>query len=134
VSDASTRGLYGKFIVKRSDGTDAPGEKHDGCTYFVLDLEHDKHAASALRAYARSCAKSHPQLARDLVAVADGNKLVAQKPSLSTLSASRMSEPTPAESKLTPTTMCPDGERHVLRCIRCEIPASLTPPADQEPR
>lgn len=27
------------------------------------------------------------------------------------------------ESWLTPTTLCPDGEKHVLRCIRCEIPA-----------
>ncbi len=28
------------------------------------------------------------------------------------------------ESQLTPTTMCPDGSLHVLRCIRCEIPAA----------
>jgi hypothetical protein len=82
MSDTSTRGLYGKFIVKRSDGTDAPGEKHDGCTYFVLDLEHDRYAPAALRAYARACEKTHPQLSRDLKAVADGNKLVAQKPAL----------------------------------------------------
>jgi len=82
MAESSTRGLYNKFIVRRTDGSDAPGEKHDGCTYFVLDLEHDKHALPALRAYARSCESTHPQLARDLIAVADGNKLVAQKPTL----------------------------------------------------
>lgn len=27
------------------------------------------------------------------------------------------------QSQLTPTTECPDGEKHVLRCIRCEVPA-----------
>lgn len=28
-----------------------------------------------------------------------------------------------ATSQLTPTTMCPDGALHILRCIRCEMPA-----------
>ena len=28
------------------------------------------------------------------------------------------------ESQLSPTTQCPDGELHVLRCIRCELPAT----------
>lgn len=50
-----TRGLFGKFIVRRVDGTDAPGGKHDGCDYFVLDVTHDPHAIPALRAYAASC-------------------------------------------------------------------------------
>ena len=45
-------GLYRKFEVHRTDGRDAPGEKHAGCRYFVLDLEHDGLASTALTAYA----------------------------------------------------------------------------------
>lgn len=73
------RGLYGKFFIRRVDGTDAPGKKHDGCHYFVLDLDHDRHAIPALRAYAKSCAKEYPALAADLKKVADGNRLIATK-------------------------------------------------------
>lgn len=46
--DERTTGLYRKFIVTRTDGKSAPGQKHDGCDYFVLDLTHDPHAAPAL--------------------------------------------------------------------------------------
>lgn len=60
------RGLYEKFAVRRTDGTDAPGQKHDNCQYFVLDTTHDPHAAPALRAYANSCAAEYPALAHDL--------------------------------------------------------------------
>ena len=60
------RGLYRKFFVDRTDGRSAPGEKHDGCDCFVLDLDHDPHALPALRAYARSCRVAFPALARDL--------------------------------------------------------------------
>jgi hypothetical protein len=60
------RGLYNKFIVQRADGSDAPGGKHHGCEYFVLDVTHDKYAAAALRAYAEACATEYPLLARDL--------------------------------------------------------------------
>lgn len=59
-------GLIDKFIVRRSDGTDGPGLKHDGCRYFVLDLIHDRHAAAALSAYADSCESDYPALAIDL--------------------------------------------------------------------
>lgn len=59
-------GVYEKFKVERTDGRSEPGEKHHGCTYFVLDLNHDKHAIPALRAYAKSCAKEYPELAADL--------------------------------------------------------------------
>lgn len=65
-------GLYpeGKFIVRRRDGSDAPGKKHDGCWHFVLDVKHDPHAAVALRAYADSCASDgYTKLAEDLRAV-----------------------------------------------------------------
>ena len=60
-------GLYGKFEVTRTDGKDAPGEKHDGCQYFVLDVTHDPYAIPALRAYAYACERDgYRELARDL--------------------------------------------------------------------
>jgi len=62
-------GLYGKFIVRRSDGTSEVGQKHFNCFYFVLDCEHDKHAKAALKAYIKSCAKEFPALAKDLRAL-----------------------------------------------------------------
>ena len=57
------RGLYGKFHVERTDGKSAPGQKHDGCDYFVLDLTHDPHALPALVAYEQSCNAEYPLLA-----------------------------------------------------------------------
>lgn len=59
-------GLYRKFDVRRADGTDAPGEKHEGCDYFVLDLTHDPFAIQALKAYADACRATYPALAADL--------------------------------------------------------------------
>ena len=61
-----TRGLYDKFFVDRTDGSSAPGQKHAGCEYYVLDLDHDKHAIAALEAYAASCEAEYPLLAIDL--------------------------------------------------------------------
>jgi len=61
-----TRGLYDKFIVERTDGSSAFGRKHANCRYFVIDLEHDKHGAAALEAYAKSCLDEYPLLAADL--------------------------------------------------------------------
>lgn len=61
-----TRGIYHKFNVTRVDGSSAPGGKHDGCFYFVLDLDHDPHAKAALKAYADSCRNEYPKLAADL--------------------------------------------------------------------
>ncbi len=60
------RGLYDKFVVRRRDGRDAPGQKHDGCRYFVIDMDHDEHAKDALRAYAENCSTDLPALADDL--------------------------------------------------------------------
>lgn len=60
------RGLYGKFNVSRADERDEPGEKHEGCEYFVLDLDHDPHALPALEAYEKSCRAAFPRLADDL--------------------------------------------------------------------
>lgn len=63
---AEAQGLFRKFDVRRVDGSDAPGGKHYGCEYFVLDLDHDPHAPAALRAYAEDCKNSHPQLSNEL--------------------------------------------------------------------
>jgi len=57
------RGLYRKYHVERLH--DKTG-KHRNCEYFVLDLDHDKHALAALRAYADSCEAEYPLLAADL--------------------------------------------------------------------
>jgi hypothetical protein len=60
------QGLFEKFHVRRTDGRDAPGEKHHGAEYFVLDLTDDPHAIPALAAYADSCERDYPLLAADL--------------------------------------------------------------------
>jgi hypothetical protein len=75
MSDAS-RGLYRKFDVRRTDGTDAPGGKHEGCSYFVLDLTHDKYARAALEGYAAACGAEHPALAADLRRVVESPDMV----------------------------------------------------------
>jgi len=59
----SKRGLYRKYEVRRLDD---PNEKHIDCSYYVLDCDHDRFAAPALRAYADACAAEYPLLARDL--------------------------------------------------------------------
>lgn len=59
-------GLYNKFNVTRTDGKDAPGGKHEGDKYFVLNLSTDKNAIPALAAYAEACASEYPKLADDL--------------------------------------------------------------------
>lgn len=63
------RGLYEKYIVVRHDGSSRPGGKHETCRYHVLDLEHDRFAGPALRAYADACEAEYPDLARDLRAM-----------------------------------------------------------------
>ncbi|WP_454691185.1 hypothetical protein [Achromobacter aloeverae] len=60
------QGIFRKFDVCRTDGSDAPGGKHHGCRYFVLDVDHDAYAAAALGAYADACEATHPALACDL--------------------------------------------------------------------
>lgn len=56
-----------KYRVERIGGTP---HKHDDCSYFVLDLQHDFFAGPALLAYADACKNAFPQLAFDLRAVA----------------------------------------------------------------
>jgi len=72
---SDTRGVYRKFNVERTDGD--PTGKHKSCTYFVLDLEHDENALPALKAYAKACKKTRPQLYKDLqwmIGLASGPK------------------------------------------------------------
>ena len=64
--DDTNRGLYEKFTVERTDGRSAPGQPHDGCEYFVLDLTHDPYAYPALVAYQEACQTQYPKLAEDL--------------------------------------------------------------------
>ena len=68
MTDQTKTGLYRKFIVERTDGKSAPGEKHDGCEYFVLDMDHDAHARAAIIGYVGSLEASgeYHELAADL--------------------------------------------------------------------
>jgi hypothetical protein len=59
-------GLYKKYRVERTDGSSAPGGKHEFCQHYVLDLVHDPFAKPAILAYAKACEKTHPVLAQDL--------------------------------------------------------------------
>lgn len=64
-----TKGLINKFTVIRNDGKSSEGQKHHGCRYFVLDLDHDPHASAAILAYAESCKEEYPLLAMDLLSL-----------------------------------------------------------------
>jgi len=64
--DEQKKGLYGKFIVRRTDNS----PKHSDCQYFVLDANHDPFAAVALRTYAHACRLKYPNLAEDLIELA----------------------------------------------------------------
>ncbi len=72
---ALDRGFYRKFYVRREDGKSAPGEKHHGCNYFCLDLDHDPYAGPAILAYAEACEERLPMLAEDLRKLASGQAL-----------------------------------------------------------
>lgn len=64
------RGLYDKFEVSRVDGRDGPGDEHEDCSYFPLDLDHDPHALPALVAYAKSAEEAgFSPLAADLISL-----------------------------------------------------------------
>ena len=60
-------GLIEKFIVERVDGKTKPGQKHERCNYFVLDLTCDPFAKKAIEAYAEACKAKYPYLAKDLL-------------------------------------------------------------------
>jgi len=74
------KGLYPKYTVIRNDGRDKPGEMHEGCEYFVIDLTHDPLAVAPLEAYAEKASEAgYHDLARDL-------RLKAMKSNCGTLS------------------------------------------------
>jgi hypothetical protein len=76
----TSRGVYEKFRVERTDGTSALGGKHHGCEYFVLDTIHDPHAKPALLAYAESCEAKYPKLAEDARRMATGERILTATP------------------------------------------------------
>jgi len=77
-ADKKSIGLYNKFNVSRTDGRDAPGEKHHGAEYFVLDMA-DKFAAPALAAYAEACKHEYPVLSADLFRKESEKQLAASE-------------------------------------------------------
>lgn len=82
------RGLFQKFVVLRKDGSSAPGAKHGDCQYFVLDLNHDKHARAAIAAYVEDCRDEHPQLAADLT-----DRYLKPRPGLTEVVGDRLRNP-----------------------------------------
>lgn len=74
---AEQQGLFQKFDVRRTDGSDSISGKHQGCEYFIIDISHDQHAKAALLAYAESCKETHPQLSKDMI-----NRYELHKPSM----------------------------------------------------
>ena len=59
----SKRGLYGKYIISKADGSEVDPK----AKYFVLRADTDKHARKALLAYAESVREDNPTLAKDIV-------------------------------------------------------------------
>lgn len=62
-------GIKRKYEVRRTDGSSIPGGKHSGCSYFVLDINHDEFSLAALKAYAEACKSKLPALAVDLMQI-----------------------------------------------------------------
>lgn len=56
------KGLYGKYKVEKADGSPTDPEAR----YFVLRIDTDAAARSALRLYCKEIKESAPELARDL--------------------------------------------------------------------
>lgn len=68
------RGLFPKYVIRRTDDEDGFGAKHDGCALFVLDLTHDRHARVAAMAYAVSACEDRPVLAAQLANLAKNHE------------------------------------------------------------
>ena len=66
MTDIRLQGLYQKYKVFRTDNRDGPGDKHEDCQLFVLDLTHDPAAIPAIRAYIEAIKETYPILATDL--------------------------------------------------------------------
>ncbi len=63
--------IYHKFNVRRTDGKDDPGQKHDGCDYLIVDLNHDEQALAILDFAAYRYASTRPTYAESLRIKAD---------------------------------------------------------------
>jgi hypothetical protein len=113
---AENQGLFRKFEVRRTDGSDAPGGKHYECRYFVLDVDHDPYAIVALSAYASACESTHPALALDL-----REKWGARGP----VNASLLKRLRQYEGHQSETTACYNG----LRDEAADVIACLSHPA-----
>ena len=74
-------GWHTKFKnIERVDNEHLEGGKHFNCTYFVLDITHDKHSIAALIAYAESCKKDgYELLANDIMEIVKVKELVGYK-------------------------------------------------------
>lgn len=55
----SEEGIYGKYIIRKADGSDVDPE----ACYFVLRLDTDEAARKAARQYARSVRRKNSELA-----------------------------------------------------------------------
>ncbi len=53
---ADRRGLYGKYIIQKADGSPVDPK----AVYFTLRLDTDQHARAAIRAYIESCKEAQP--------------------------------------------------------------------------
>lgn len=81
MADDKSRGLYEKFKVERTDGRSAKGEKHHGCRYFVLDVDHDPLAFNALRTYASEAREAgYEALAEGIAEMMIGTIVADDKP------------------------------------------------------
>lgn len=63
MSDKMKGIYYGKYIIRKSDGTPIDRDEF----YFVLCCNKDKHALAALEAYALSCQDDDSLLAKQLI-------------------------------------------------------------------
>lgn len=50
-------GIHHKFNVERTDGSSAPGGKHENCFHWVLDTVHDPFSAPAIQGWAEAAGK-----------------------------------------------------------------------------
>lgn len=62
IQNDQAKGIVNKYTVIRNDGSD----KHKDCEYFVLDMNHDKYAKPAIRAYYEACLEEFPLLSYEL--------------------------------------------------------------------
>lgn len=65
MSDYDHKGLYGKYVIQKADGSPVD----PGAIYFTMRIDTDPFSAKAIRAYIEACREEQPELARDLEAL-----------------------------------------------------------------